>query len=119
MAIPVGAQNGNAPNHAPDSTGTVQGSAEDPDNPGLGVIDYLFNNSGYHFWFTPTEDIGPYTAGHSYHNVYKYDLADPSDWCGPVNIPDRLPYNAGGTAGDTAYYKIWDVTAEIWVCGTG
>jgi hypothetical protein len=100
------------------NNGAIHGSDYDPSYPGLGEIEYLFNKPGYHFWFTPTENIGPYTAGHSYHNVYKYDVKDASDWCGPVNIPPRPPYNAGGTDGGTAYYKIWDVTAETWVCGS-
>lgn len=98
--------------------GVERGVAEDPSFPQLGEITYLFNKPGYHFWFTPTADVSVYTEGHTYHNVYKYDVEDPSEWCGPVGIPNRLPYNAGGTAGDTAYYKIWDVTAETWVCGS-
>lgn len=98
--------------------GAIRGTAEDPSYPGLGEIDYVFNNAGYQFWFTPTEDIGSYTAGHSYHNVYKYTEKSGPEWCGPVLIPDRAPYNAGGTAGEMAYYKIWDVTDEVWVCGT-
>ena len=60
---------------------------------------------------------GPYDAGDSYHNIYKYKLKNTSDWCGPVLVADRLPYNAGGTAGQMAYYKIWNVTDGVWVCG--
>jgi hypothetical protein len=97
--------------------GAIKGTAADPIAPQLGDIDYLFNGPGYHFWFTATADLGPYDAGDSYHNVYKYSLKDPTDWCGPVDIPDRPPYNAGGTVGQTAYYKIWNVTDGVWVCG--
>lgn len=107
MSIPAGAGNG-----------TIKGSDTDPGAPWLGEIDYLFNKAGYHFWFTPTSSGGYYTAGHSYHNVYKYDVGDTTDWCGPVNIPNRPPYNAADTDGGTAYFKIWDVTTETWVCGS-
>jgi hypothetical protein len=109
VSVPAMAGSGN---------GAIRGSAADANAPALGEIDYLFNNSGYQFWFTAESDLGPYTAGHSYHNVYKYDVGDTSDWCGPVNIPNRLPYNAADTDGGTAYYKIWDKTTETWVCGS-
>lgn len=105
FALPVFAQN-------------LMGTGTDANATWLGDIKYLFNPSGYQFWFTPTESHGYYTAGHSYHNVYKYDLEDSTDWCGPVTIPNREPYNEGGTAGMTAYYKIWDVTAGVYACGT-
>lgn len=114
---PAAAGNGNAPGHAA-SEATVRGAAGDPQVPNLGQIDYLFNKSGYHFWFTATGNVGSYVAGDSYHNVYKYSVEDPENWCGPVNIPNRAPYNAGGTAGQSAYYKIWNVTTESWVCGS-
>lgn len=100
------------------SADTIHGTAIDQNAQGLGEITYVFNPSGYQFWFTATADVGTnYVAGHSYHNVYKYDVNDPTDWCGPVTIPDRPPYNAAGTDGRTAYYKIWDVTTETAVCG--
>lgn len=112
------AKNGNAPGHAGD-TGTVQGEAADANAPGLGTIKYLFNKAGYHFWFTATADVGAYyEAGNSYHNVYKYVVDDPENWCAEVNIPPRPPYNAGGTDGGTAFYKIWNVTTETWTCGS-
>lgn len=95
---------------------TYRGWAEDPHHPGLGMIKYLGNPAGYHFWFTPTKNIGHYIAGHSYHNIYKISVEDPSEWCGPVNIPDRPPYNQVGHTGKNAYYKIWDITAEMWIC---
>jgi hypothetical protein len=101
---------------APVSAGTIRGSDFDPNVPALGEMRFLFNQAGLHFWFTPTANVGPYTAGHSYHNVYKYEVGDTSEWCGPVVLPDRAPYNAGGTAGQQAYYKIWDVTADTLVC---
>lgn len=94
----------------------LRGKAFDPNNTWLGEVTYLFNKPGYHFWFTPTANGGPYTAGHSYHNVYKYEVENPGEWCGPTTIPDRLPYNAGATAGETAYYKIWDITDNKVVC---
>ena len=90
--------------------GAVRGEAEDSGNPGLGTITYVFNNAGYHFWFTPTENVSIYQAGHSYHNIYKYDAGGQSAWCGPVSIPDTPPYNAGGTAGGKAYYRVLDLT---------
>jgi hypothetical protein len=96
--------------------GATQGSDYDPNYPGLGEIRYLGNRPGYHFWFTPTENIGPYMAGHSYHNVYKLSVGDPDEWCGPVNIPNRPPYNRVGHTGKTAYYKIFDTTTDTQVC---
>jgi hypothetical protein len=99
------------------SAKTNQGSALDPKALWAGEIKYLFNPSGYHFWFTPLESGGPYTEGHSYHNVYKYELENTANWCGPVNIPNRAPYNIGGTAGGTAYYKIYDITMDMYACG--
>jgi len=96
--------------------GAVQGEAGDLSYPGLGIIRYLGNKPGYHFWFTPKENIGPYVAGHSYHNVYKLEVGDTSEWCGPVNIPNRAPYNLVGHTGKTAYYKIWDKTTDTLVC---
>lgn len=111
------AGNGNAPGHA-NADGTVRGTAPDASAPILGDVEYLFNPAGYHFWFTATATNDTYVAGHSYHNIYKYDVEDATDWCGPVNIPHRAPYNAGGTDGGTAYYKIWNVTTASWVCGS-
>ncbi len=98
------------------ANGAVKGEAMDPSYPGLGMIRYLGNKPGYDFWFTPTQNIGPYVAGHSYHNVYKLEVGDPSEWCGPVNIPNREPYNLVGHTGATAYYKIWDKTTDTLVC---
>ena len=121
MAMPAiaGPGNGNAPNNAPDGTGTVHGTAQDPSFSQLGEIKYLFNKAGYHFWFSPTANLRPYVAGNEYHNVYKYEVDDPENWCPePTIIPNRLPYNAGGTDGQSAYYKIWNVTTETWVCGS-
>ncbi len=99
------------------NNGAVQGTATD-DNFGQ-EVDYLFNKAGYHFWFTATgwASSGYYELGDSYHNIYKYSVDDPWNWCDTTTIPDREPYNAGDTAGQTAYYKIWNVTTETWVCG--
>ncbi|MFC1625240.1 hypothetical protein ACFL15_02615 [Patescibacteria group bacterium] len=97
-----------------------RGEAEDPKYPQLGVISYLSNNSGYHFWFTVTDDLGLYTAGHSYHNIYKVDLNDTTGWCGPNTVggnPERAPYNLVGHTGETVWYKIYDVTTDTYVCG--
>lgn len=122
MALPTtaavaGNGNGNAPGHA-EPEGTVRGVAADPNAPILGDVEYLFNKAGFHLWFTATATAGNYMDGHSYHNVYKYSVDDPANWCGTTTVQDRLPYNAGGTAGQIAYYKIWDVTTESWVCGS-
>jgi hypothetical protein len=57
-------------------------------------------------------------AGKAYHNVYKYQVDDPSEWCATTVVPNREPYNFGGTAGQTAYFKIWNVTDQEPVCGT-
>lgn len=112
VAGPVAAKPGNG-------NGNIAGTAMDAHSPGLGEITYLFNNAGYHFWFTATDNVGLYyEAGDSYHNVYKYAVDDPEKWCGTVTIPDRAPYNAGGTAGTAVYYKIWNVTDDMYVCGS-
>ena len=96
--------------------GTFRGEASDPSYPQLGPIKYLGNPAGYHFWFTANDDLGRYLAGHSYHNVYKIEVGDTSEWCGPVNVPNRPPYNQVGFTGEYAYYKIWDVTTDTLVC---
>lgn len=97
------------------SAKTTQGSAYDPNVAALGEISYLFNPAGFHLWFTPNADIGPYVAGDSYHNVYKYSVDDPTEWCIVPVLPDRLPYNAGGTAGQMVYYQIWNTTTDMLV----
>lgn len=120
MALPATAAlagNGNAPGHA-NAEGVVRGVSQDANATWLGDIEYLFNPAGYHFWLTPTATASYYTAGHSYHNIYKYNVEDTTSWCGPVHIPDRKPYNAAGTDGQNAYFKIWDVTTETWACGS-
>lgn len=98
FAIPAFAGNGN--------NGAVVGEAEDPNYPQLGVIRYVGNHAGYHFWFTVSEDLGPYEAGKSYHNVYKFEVKNPNKWMGPTTVPNRAPYNIVATPGQTAYYKI-------------
>lgn len=120
MAGPVAAKPGNG-------NGNIAGTQVDALAPALGGITYLFNNAGYHFWFTATADVGEYyEAGDSYHNVYKYAVDDPENWCGlgtydealTSTIPNRAPYNLGGTAGTEVYYKIWNVTDGVYVCGS-
>ncbi len=96
---------------------TVSGEANDPNALWLGTIKYLGNPAGYHFWFTPTETRAWYTIGHTYHNVYKFDLKDTTEWCGPATVPDREPYNLVATPGTQVYYKIYDVTMDAYVCG--
>ena len=100
---------------APAAAKTLRGSAQDANAPTLGDIEYLFNPAGFHFWFTPVDNLGPYTAGHSYHNVYKYTVDDPAEWCTVPSLPDREPYNIGGTDGEMVYYKIWDTTTDTLV----
>ena len=95
--------------------GAYKGEAADPDYPQLGTIKYLANKPGYHFWFTVNADLGPYVAGHSYHNVYKFEVGDPGEWADPVTIPDREPYNLVGPVGAQVYYKIFDTTTDTQV----
>jgi hypothetical protein len=98
--------------------GAYRGEAADPLYPELGTIQYLSNKAGYHFWFTVSADLGPYTAGHSYHNVYKVNVNDPSEWAGPLTVggsPQRAPYDLVGHTGETAYYKIFDTTTDTQV----
>ena len=97
---------------------TFSGEAKDPNALWLGTIKYLGNPAGYHFWFTPIETRGRYIEGHTYHNVYKFDLKDTTEWCGSSTIvPDREPYNLVATPGIEVYYKIYDVTMDAYVCG--
>jgi hypothetical protein len=98
--------------------GAYRGSAEDPLYPELGLIEYLSNPAGYHFWFTVSEDLAWYEAGHSYHNVYKLKVDDPDEWCGTVTVGGggRAPYNLVGHQGETAYFKIFDTTTDTQVC---
>jgi len=108
MATPVAA----------DGNGAYRGEAADSLYPALGVIKYLSNPSGYHFWFTVSANLGPYQAGHSYHNVYKVKVDDPSEWAGPIAVggnPPRAPYNQVGHTGEWVYYKIFDTTTDTQV----
>jgi len=97
--------------------GALKGTAYDPNCPELGEITYLGNHAGYHFWFTVTADVGPYVEGHSYHNIYKFQVDDPENWQEFTTNADRPPYNLVVEPGTTLYYKVWDVTAETWVIG--
>lgn len=120
---------GNAPDHA--GTNEDSGVIKDYQSR-LGVLDYLGNNSGFHLWFTVEEGTllannSNYEIGDSYHNIYKWadqiGEVDPTEWYGPINIPNREPYNLQGGFGDgqtsrEAYYKIWNVTTETWVLGS-
>ena len=94
-----------------------KGYAPEENYPEFGEIKYLGNPSGYHFWFTMEEDLGWYEEGHSYHNVYKFKPKNEPEWCGPVTIPDREPYNLVGPVGAEVWYKIYDVTMDEYVCG--
>ena len=98
--------------------GASRGEAMDDLNPELGLIKWLSTPAGYHFWFTPTANLGPYVAGHSYHNVYQLTVDDPSEWAGPISVggnPPRPPYNQVGHAGKSVYYKIFDTTTDTQV----
>ena len=109
--IPVVADSGK-------SKGAFRGEAMDSKYPQLGTIKYLSNKAGYHFWFTVSADLGPYVAGHSYHNVYKLEVDDPSEWAGPIAVggnPPRPPYNQVGHEGKSVYYKIFDTTTDTQV----
>ncbi len=98
--------------------GAYRGEAVDSLYPQLGVIKYLSTPAGYHFWFTPTANLGMYVAGHSYHNVYQVTVDDPSEWAGPIPVggsPPRPPYNLVGHEGEYVYYKIIDTTTDTQV----
>lgn len=132
MAAAV-ANNGKAPGHEND-TAAVRVDDYSSRLTGSGTLDFLGNKSGFQLWFTVTSDSAlannaNYVVGNSYHNVYKWadQIGDvnPAEWCNngvALSIPDREPYNLGGgipTAGSRdAYYKIWDVTLNAWVCGS-
>ena len=95
--------------------GAVQGTAWDPNATWLGEIRYLGNRAGYHFWFTPTESGYLYEADHSYHNVYKFSVDDPDEWC-TATVPNRAPYNIVAPVGETVYFKVFDTTTDMQVC---
>jgi len=101
---------------AADGKGAIRGKCDDSNAQWLGEITYLANRSGGHLWFTPTTDGGPYIAGHSYHNVYKLKVGDPSEWCIVPSVPNRMPYNIIAQAGKPVYYKIFDTTTDTQVC---
>jgi len=84
----------------------------------IGMVDWLDNPTGFHFWFTIDKSYSHYIEGHSYHNIYKLVdvIEDPSEWCGPVTIPNKSPFDKTRHVGEQTYYKIWDMTAEMWVC---
>ena len=125
-AFPAVANNGNARGHE-NPNGAVR--VDDFDSR-LGTITFLGNSAGFHLWFTvEAGDLlagNPnYATGDSYHNVYKWadrlEMVNPTEWCGgaAISIPDVEPYNLGGMDGSrAAYYKIWNVTTESWVCGS-
>ena len=119
MTAMAGATAKSAPGHG-NENGAVKGTATD-DNFDQ-EVDYLFNKAGYHFWFTATTPgwAGSlvYTEGTDYHNIYKYQVDDPSEWCGTTTVVDREPYNIGETVGQKVYYKIWNVTDQKPACGT-
>lgn len=95
--------------------GAYRGEAEDPLYPQLGMISYLATPAGYHFWFTVTDDLGRYEAGHSYHNVYQATVDDAGEWC-RCYVPNRPPYNEVGFTGQYMYYKIFDTTTDTQIC---
>ncbi len=93
----------------PEGKGASRGEAVDPNYSELGMIKYLGNPAGYHFWFTMSADLAHYEMGHSYHNVYQLTVDDPDEWSGVAIIPDREPYNlVGHPVGTQVYYKIFD-----------
>jgi hypothetical protein len=101
----------------PAFAGTLRGT--DDTNPYYGPAKYLFNDPGFHLWFTAQQDLTDvYVAGEDYHNIYKYSVDDPENWCYVPAIPDQAPWNIGGHDGDDVYYKIWNVTTESWICGS-
>ena len=104
------------------SAGNVKGETEDPYyKQQLGLIKYLGTPSGYHFWFTLTASIpynSNYDVGHTYHNIYKFNVKDTSYWCPrQTTVPDRKPYNIVAEPGTKAWYKIYDLTTGTYVCG--
>lgn len=106
----------NNPNFSCNGLYRVEGSASDPNAPQLGSIHYVGYNEGYEFWFTPTQNLAFYIAGHLYHNTYRVNPADLPGYCGSSVVPNRPPYNLVGHTGQTVYYKIYDETAGTEVC---
>ena len=103
----------------PGGRGAYRGEAADPNYPDLGTIKYLATPAGYHFWFTVSANLGPYEAGHSYHNVYQVTVDEPWEWCGPIPVggsPERAPYNLVGHEGESVYYKIFDTSTDTQIC---
>ena len=95
--------------------GAQRGVDSDPNAGWLGPIKWLANRAGYHFWFTTTAatPANPYyTAGHSYHNVYKATVDGPGEWCVTGPVVDRKPYNLTGFKGQCMYFKIFDTSTD-------
>jgi len=85
---------------APAAATTLHGSAYVPGYRDLGLVSYVFNPAGFH-------------------SIYGYCVASTRGWCGPTTVAASSPYDLGGTAGHTVFYKIEDVTTGRWVCGPG
>lgn len=94
----------------------IEGDAYDQEALWLGSVHYVGSNNGYEFWFTPTQSLYIYTAGHSYHNTYRLDASDLPGYCGTTVVPDRSPYNLTGHTGETLYWKSHDETTNADVC---
>ena len=91
--------------------------------PEFGMVKWLDNPAGFHFWFTMEADLiilpwYNYEEGHSYHNIYKLEVDDPSEWCGigMVTVPNKSPFNQTRHVGEQVYFKIWDITDNEWDC---
>lgn len=91
---------------------TVEGTDWDLNATWLGEITYMGNTKGYHLWFTPELSSGVYIAGDEFHNVYQYQVGDPEEWAGPIEVVNRAPYNIAGIAGNMVYYRIYNTTTD-------
>ncbi len=90
----------------------------DPSYPQLGTAEVLVNSQGAQFWWTWTGGtIGYLVDGHSYHEVWKWDVNNSDGQWAEMDVVGgsyRSPWNIPGHYGHV-YYKTFDTTLGIQV----
>ena len=100
--------------------GAWRTTATDALYPQFGTFEVLINSQGAHFWWTwAGGTLGYLVNGHSYHEVWKWDVNNSDGAWAELNLvqgsySDRPPYNTPGHCG-TIYYKTFDTTLGVQV----